>query len=110
MSSNKYNASNKAPSLLEESKTNNGELAPTGFKFSYVGVTHRSRRGKFQARIYKNNKEYNLGTLSRRETVCSVDILPRTNVQLRSTLSPYHAQMLLCVDLSQLLIVVSPTC
>eukprot|EP01082_Thalassiosira_pseudonana_P001967 g1792.t1 g1792 contig11:82111-83179(+) len=60
MSSNKCNASNKAPSLLEESKTNNGELAPTGFKFSYVGVTHRSRRGKFQARIYKNNKEYNL--------------------------------------------------
>ncbi|EED90539.1 predicted protein [Thalassiosira pseudonana CCMP1335] len=61
MSSNKCNASNKAPSLLEESATNNGELAPTGFKFSYVGVTHRSRRGKFQARIYKNNKEYNLG-------------------------------------------------
>lgn len=45
----------------------NSDIAPPdsdlAFKFSFVGVTHRSRRCKFQARIYKNNKEYNLGAL-----------------------------------------------
>ncbi|KAK1734762.1 hypothetical protein QTG54_014635 [Skeletonema marinoi] len=40
----------------------NDALAPSEeFKQNYVGVTHRKRRGKFQARIYKMNKEYNIG-------------------------------------------------
>ncbi|KAL7461616.1 hypothetical protein ACHAXS_002034, partial [Conticribra weissflogii] len=30
-------------------------------RYSGIDITHRLKRGKFQARIYKSNNEYNLG-------------------------------------------------
>lgn len=63
-SGNANNATDTDPSL-SPATVKNKILAPIkDFKFNFVGVTHRLRRGKFQSRIYKHNKEYNLGQSS----------------------------------------------
>ncbi len=36
-------------------------ISPSSSTYQFIAVTHRSKRGKFQARIYKSNNEYNLG-------------------------------------------------
>mmetsp|Transcript_8134 Transcript_8134/g.13394 ORF Transcript_8134/g.13394 Transcript_8134/m.13394 type:complete len:990 (-) Transcript_8134:52-3021(-) len=57
---NNHQQSSSRGGMVDRSKIE--ALAPSDeFKQSYVGVTHRKRRGKFQARIYKMNKEYNIG-------------------------------------------------